>query len=81
MLLGSDLLDFEVPEDTEVGTEVYTLRGVDPTSSSGQGRILYTISGDYFSVDQESGEFTTIQKIVVLSKLLFIVLLFSCRCD
>jgi hypothetical protein len=48
---GGDLVDFTIREDVPVGSEVYTLRARDPEGS----RVQYTISGDYFSVDRDSG--------------------------
>ena len=41
-------------EDVPVGTVVYTLKGVDPEGA----KVLYTISGDNFSVDRETGVIT-----------------------
>ncbi len=51
LLEGGDLVGFTIREDTPVGSEVYTLRGRDPEG----GRLQYTISGDYFTVDGDSG--------------------------
>ena len=49
---GKDLLDFEVCENTPVNSVVYTLEGADPEGK----RVFYTISGDNFSVDRETGK-------------------------
>lgn len=51
---GSDLVGFQINEDTPVGSVVYTLKGVDPEGA----RVLYTISGDHFSVNRETGIIT-----------------------
>lgn len=51
LLQGSDLLDFEIREDTPVNAEVYTLQAQDPEGS----KVFFTISGDYFSVNRETG--------------------------
>ena len=51
---GQDLAGFQIDEDTPVGSVVYTLKGTDPEGA----RVLYTISGDNFSVDRESGVIT-----------------------
>jgi len=59
LLQGGDLRNFEVYEDTPVGAQVYTLQGQDPEGS----KIFYTISGDYFSADINTG-------IVILKKAL-----------
>ena len=59
LLQGGDLRNFEVYEDTPVGAQVYTLQGQDPEGS----KIFYTISGDYFSADIDTG-------IVILKKAL-----------
>ena len=59
LLQGGDLRNFEVYEDTPVGSQVYTLQGQDPEGS----KIFYTISGDYFSADINTG-------IVILKKAL-----------
>ena len=53
LLRGFDLVDFKLPEDTPVGKEVYTLKAKNPSS----GKILYTISGDHFSVDINTGKY------------------------
>jgi len=54
LVQGGDLRNFEVYEDTPVGTPVYTLVGQDPEGSE----IFYTISGDYFSADVTTGVVT-----------------------
>lgn len=54
LVQGGDLRNFEIYEDTAVGTPVYTLKGQDPEGS----KIYYTISGDYFSADISSGVVT-----------------------
>ena len=48
---GKDLSNFEIPENTPVNSVVYTLEGVDPEGA----RVFYTISGDNFSIDRETG--------------------------
>lgn len=47
-------MGFELPEDTPVGSEVYTLKGEDPEGS----QVFYTISGDYFSINKATGVIT-----------------------
>ena len=44
-------MGFEIREDTPVNAEVYTLKAQDPEGS----KVYFTISGDYFSVNRESG--------------------------
>ena len=61
LLKGSDLADFEIREDTPVGSEVYTLKATQPSSDGGNRKILYTISGDYFSVDINTGSYSLIK--------------------
>ena len=51
---GQDLLGFEIDEDTPVGSVVYTLKGTDPEGA----KVLYSISGDHFSVNRETGVIT-----------------------
>ena len=46
------MLNFEISENTPVNSVVYTLEGADPEGK----RVFYTISGDNFSVDRESGK-------------------------
>ena len=53
---GRDLLNFEITEDTAVGSVVYTLQGIDPEGAN----VLYTISGDHFSVNRNTGVITLI---------------------
>ena len=64
LLKGFDLVDFEIPEDTPVGSEVYTLKASQPSGDRENERILYTISGDYFTVDINSGRLSNINKAV-----------------
>jgi len=54
LLQGGDLRNFKISEDTPVGQIVYTLTGQDPEGSD----IFYTISGDYFSADVNTGVVT-----------------------
>ena len=53
LLPGFDLSDFELPEDTAVGEEVYTLKAADPSSNG--GNIKYALSGDQLSVNVSTG--------------------------
>ena len=48
------MLNFEITEDTAVGSVVYTLQGIDPEGAN----VLYTISGDHFSVNRNTGVIT-----------------------
>ena len=79
LLKGFDLVDFEIPEDTPVGSEVYTLKASQPSGDRENERILYTISGDYFTVDINSGKLSrilidmlTIKAIIGSHRILFI---------
>jgi len=54
LVQGGDLRNWEIYEDTPVGSTVYTLVGQDPEGS----KIFYTISGDYFSADINTGVVT-----------------------
>ncbi|XP_012288169.1 cadherin-87A [Orussus abietinus] len=56
---GGDMARMAVSEGTPPGAPVYTLQGEDPEGS----RLHYSISGEYFSVDRETG-------VVVLRKAL-----------
>ncbi|CAH2991920.1 unnamed protein product [Chilo suppressalis] len=49
-----DMSQFSLSEDTPVGTPVYHLKGIDPENSP----LRYSISGQYFSVDQLTGVVT-----------------------
>ena len=51
---GNDLVNFQIAEDTAVGSIVYTLKGIDPEGV----KVTYTISGDHFSVTRETGVIT-----------------------
>ncbi|XP_043475497.1 cadherin-23 [Leptopilina heterotoma] len=48
---GGDMARLSVSEGTLPGAPVYTLQGEDPEGS----RLHYSISGEYFTVDRESG--------------------------
>jgi hypothetical protein len=54
LVQGRDLLFFSLPENTPVGTVVYTLEAKDPEGS----KVVYTISGDYFSINKDTGAIT-----------------------
>ncbi|KAK3854952.1 hypothetical protein Pcinc_038614 [Petrolisthes cinctipes] len=47
---------FSLREDTGVGTAVYTLKGHDPEGTD----VSFTVSGDYLSVNRESGVVTLV---------------------
>ncbi|XP_052751367.1 cadherin-23 [Galleria mellonella] len=49
-----DMGAFSLPEDTPVGTPVYQLKGIDPEN----GPLRYSISGQYFSVNPQTGVVT-----------------------
>ena len=53
---GHDLTDFQINEDTPVGSIVYTLKGIDPEGF----KVKYWINGDHFSVNSETGDVTLI---------------------
>ena len=48
------MVNFQIAEDTAVGSIVYTLKGIDPEGV----KVTYTISGDHFSVTRETGVIT-----------------------
>ncbi|XP_046625369.1 cadherin-23 isoform X1 [Neodiprion virginianus] len=48
---GGDMARLAVSESTSPGAPVYTLQGEDPEDS----RVHYSISGEYFTVDRETG--------------------------
>ena len=48
------MVNFQIAEDTTVGSIVYTLKGIDPEGV----KVTYTISGDHFSVTRETGVIT-----------------------
>ncbi|XP_075970125.1 cadherin 74A [Anticarsia gemmatalis] len=54
-----DMSQFTLPEDTQVGTPVYHLKGIDPEN----GQLRYSISGQYFSVDSSTGVVTLAKSI------------------
>ena len=48
---GGDMTRLAISESTPPGAPVYTLQGEDPEGS----RLHYSISGEYFSVDRDTG--------------------------
>ena len=50
-LQGGDMSRLAVSEGTVVGAPVYTLQAEDPEGS----RLRYSISGEYFSVERDTG--------------------------
>jgi len=54
---GGDMARLSLPEDTVVGTSVYTLKGVDPDG----GQVHYSISGQSFAVNRETGVVTLVR--------------------
>ncbi|XP_012262137.2 cadherin-23 isoform X2 [Athalia rosae] len=48
---GGDMARLAVSESTQPGAPVYTLQGEDPEDS----KLHYSISGEYFTVDRETG--------------------------
>ena len=52
LIPGKDLANFEISESTAINSVVYTLEGADPEGK----KVFYTISGDNFSVDRDSGK-------------------------
>ncbi|XP_053602394.1 cadherin-87A [Plodia interpunctella] len=53
-LPSGDMAQFTLSEDTPVGTPVYHLKGIDPENSP----LRYSISGQYFTVDAQTGVVT-----------------------
>nr|CAD7397956.1 unnamed protein product [Timema cristinae] len=56
-LPGGDMARFSLPEDTQVGSIVYQLRGIDSESSN----VHYSISGEQFTVDRSTGVVTLLR--------------------
>nr|CAD7195628.1 unnamed protein product [Timema douglasi] len=56
-LPGGDMARFSLPEDTQVGSVVYQLRGIDSESSN----VHYSISGEQFTVDRSTGVVTLLR--------------------
>lgn len=56
-LPAGDMDRFSLREDTPVGSSVYRLRGRDPEGT----QVSFTVSGDYLSVDRNSGVVTLVQ--------------------
>lgn len=54
---GGDMARLSLPEDTVVGTPVYTLRGEDPDGK----HVHYSISGQSFAVNRETGVVTLVR--------------------
>jgi Cadherin domain len=54
---GGDMARLSLPEDTVVGTPVYTLRGEDPDGA----HVHYSISGQSFAVNRETGVVTLVR--------------------
>ncbi|KAI5631942.1 cadherin domain-containing protein [Phthorimaea operculella] len=52
-----DMSRFSISEDTPVRTPVYHLQGIDPDG----GQLRYSISGQHFSVDPQSGVVTLVK--------------------
>ncbi|XP_070494012.1 cadherin-87A [Chironomus tepperi] len=48
---GGDFSSFSIPENFQVGTSVYKLKGYDPEGK----KLSYSISGPYFSVERSTG--------------------------
>lgn len=53
-LPGGDMARFALLEDTAEGSPVYRLQAADPEGSA----VHYSISGEHFSVDRQSGVVT-----------------------
>lgn len=58
-VIGGDMAHFSIPENVEVGSTVYKLRGTDPEELS----VYFSISGEHFSVNKYSGDITLIKKL------------------
>lgn len=54
---GGDMARFSLPEDTHAGTAVYKLLASDPESTT----LHFSISGEYFSVDRNTGVVTLLK--------------------
>ena len=57
--VGGDMAHFSIPENVDVGSTIYKLRGTDPEGSS----VYFSISGEYFSVNKFSGDVTLIREL------------------
>ncbi len=56
---GGDMAHFSIPEDVEVGSTIYKLRGTDPE----EGSVYFSISGEHFSVNKYTGDVTLTEKL------------------
>lgn len=56
-LPNGDMSRFAIPEDTPIGSAVYKLLGSDPEGS----KVFYSISGEFFTVDKDSGVVSTLK--------------------
>lgn len=50
---------FSIPENVDVGSTIYKLRGTDPEG----GSVHFSISGEFFSVNKYSGDVTLIKEL------------------
>lgn len=56
-LPNGDMSRFSIPEDTPPGSAVYKLSGSDPEGS----KVIYSISGDHFTVNKDTGIVSTVK--------------------
>jgi len=57
--VGGDMAHFSIPENVDVGSTIYKLRGTDPEG----GSVYFSISGEYFSVNKYTGDVTLIKEL------------------
>ena len=57
--VGGDMAHFSIPENVDVGSTIYKLRGTDPEG----GSVYFSISGEYFSVNKHTGDVTLIKEL------------------
>lgn len=50
---------FSLPENVDVGSTIYKLRGTDPEG----GSVYFSISGEYFSVSKYTGDVTLVKEL------------------
>lgn len=58
-VVGGDMAQFSLPEDVEVGSTIYKLRGTDAE----EGSVYFSISGEYFTVNKYTGDVTLLKKL------------------
>lgn len=57
--VGGDMAHFSIPENVDIGSTIYKLRGNDPEGSP----VHFSISGEFFSVNKYTGDVMLIKEL------------------